>query len=169
MSFTSIPSSSINVGKSLKKETFDLIKSNFDDHEARLNVLSIGSGPVEIFNDDFYNVSTSLPLTSVFLKRIAASIQVTKAQIQIYGKDGIITGTLEYDIKKSSTLNGTYTSIFTTKPYINYASDAAYASRDGVFNAGQAVSQNDYLRIDFTNVPTGVISKVHIMIYGILA
>lgn len=169
MSFLSIPTSWTNVGKAFKKEFMDRIKLNFDAHEERLNALSLGSGPVEVINDDFYNISSSLALNGVFYKKMAANAQITKAQIQIFGKDGIGTGTLEYDIKKSSSINGTYVSIFTTKPYISYSSDAAGTSRDGVFNAGQSVLRDDYLRIDFTNVPAGVISKVHVMINGVLS
>lgn len=169
MSYVTVNPIRINVGKSVKKDLFQDVIANLDDHETRLNALSGGSGPVEIYNSEFRNISTALILTGVFYKKVSANAQITQAQIQIDSKDGITTGTLEYDIKKSSTINGTYVSIFTTKPAINYASDAAGTSRDGVLNAGQSVIQGDFLRIDFTNVPAGVISKVHVMINGVLS
>lgn len=169
MSYVTIPSSSILVSKVVKKELMDLIKANLDDHETRLNALSSGSGPVVIFDQDFANVSTALDLTNIFSWKATDNCSITKGQIQIYTKDGITTGSLTLDIKKSSTLGGTYASIFTTKPTINYATASAYDSNDGVFNAGQAVTQDEYLRFSFSSVPTGVITRVHVMVYGVLS
>lgn len=169
MPFTTIPSSSILVSKAVKKELMDLIKNNLDDHEIRLNALSAGSGPVVVFDQDFLNISTALDLSNVFSWKATDNCNITKGQIQIYTKDGITTGSLTLDIKKSSTLGGTYTSVFTTKPTINYATATTYQSDDGVFNAGQAVLQDEYLRFSFSSVPTGVITRVHVMVYGILS
>jgi hypothetical protein len=169
MTFATIPTTNITVGKSVKKELFDLIKTNFDDHETRLSALSVGSGPIVLFNEDITNVSTALTLIGVLYNKAIANIQITKAQIQILGKDGISTGLLEFDLKKCSTLGGTFVSIFTTKPSINYASDAAYAFRDGVLNSGQTILIDDIIRLDITNVPTGVISKFRVMVYGVLS
>jgi hypothetical protein len=169
MSFVTIPSSWITAGKSVKKELLDLIKSDLDDHETRIVALSAGSGPALLFNEDICNVSSSLTLTGVLYYKAIANAQITKAQIQIYTKDGISSGLLEFDLKKSSTLGGTYTSIFTTKPSINYATASTYASNDGVLNAGQSILQDDIIRLDITNVPTGVITKFRVMVYGTLS
>jgi hypothetical protein len=168
MSYTTIPSTSIQVGKSVTKNLWDLVKGNLDDHETRITALSVSAGPVVIFDEEILNVSTALPLTNIADFRAFAGMNITKAQIQIYTKDGITTGLLEYDLKKASTLGGTYTSIFTTKPAINYATDSTYTSRDGVLNSGQTLAIDDIIRLDITNVPTGVITRFRIMVYGVL-
>jgi hypothetical protein len=169
MSYTTIPSTSTNVGKAITKNTIDLIKNNLDDHETRINALSVGSGPMVLFDEEILNVSTALTLTGIAYYKAIANMTITKGQIQIFTKDGITTGTLDFDLKKATSLGGTYTSIFTTKPAINYATAAAYDSNDGVLNSGQVMNQNDIIRLDITNVPTGVISKMRVMVYGVLS
>lgn len=167
MSYTTIPTSMIQVGKAVKKELLDLIKSDLDDHETRLNALSVGSGPVILFNEDIYNVSSTLTTTGVLYYKATANFNLTKAQIQIYTKDGISSGLLEVDLKKATTLGGTYTSIFTTKPSVNYATASTYAIGEGTFNAGQAVNQDNIIRLDITNIPSGYITKFRLMVYGV--
>lgn len=170
MAFVTIGSTEIAVSKALKAELFQKIKDNFDDHETRLNDLSVGSGPVVLINEEIENVSSTLTLTGLKYIRAFNNMNITKAQIQIFTKGGVTSGTLEVDLKKSATLGGTYTSIFTTKPYINFATDTDYTSRDGVLNTGQAVTQDEILRLDITNVPASVvIAKFRLMVYGVLS
>ena len=54
MAYVTIPSTSIEVGDALKKELFDLIKDNLDDHETRIQTLSGGSGKIIVFNDEIF-------------------------------------------------------------------------------------------------------------------
>lgn len=169
MAYSEITSSEVQIGKSFKKELADKIKDNFIDHEERLNALSVGSGPISIFNEDILNASTVMTLSGVLYYKAINDLQITKAQIQIFGKDGISSGTLDFDLKKSSTLGGTFTSIFTTKPTINYATALAYDSNDGVLNSGQSVLQDEIIRLDITNVPAGVVTKFRVMVYGALS
>ena len=169
MAYSAITEAETAVGKSFKKELADKLRLNLADHETRLNALSIGSGPITIFNEDILNTSTALTLTGVLYYKAINDLQITKAQIQIFGKDGISSGTLDFDLKKSATLGGTFTSIFTTKPTINYATALAYDANDGVLNTGQSVTQDQIIRLDITNVPTGVITKFRVMVYGALS
>lgn len=170
MSYFSIPTSWINIGKALKKELFDNIKNSLDDHEARINALSVGSGPVIVFNEEIENASSPLNLLGIKYYKAFANMQITKAQIQIFTKDGISSGALDFDLKKSSTLGGVYTSIFSTKPTINYSTDLDNAHSDGVFNTGQSVAQDEIIRLDLTSIPPGaVIKKFRILVYGVLS
>ena len=50
MTFVTIPTSWINVGVALKKQLFDRIKDNFDNHETRLASVEAGINKVELFN-----------------------------------------------------------------------------------------------------------------------
>lgn len=169
MPFSPIDLLKIAVGKSITRDLLRKIKYNFDDHEERLNALSAGSGPAILFNEEIRNASGSLNLNGIKLFKAFANMQITKAQVQIFTKDGIASGALEIDLKKSSTLGGSYTSIFTAKPSFNYAAGVDYGLSDGVFNAGQAVSQNEFIRLDITSVPPGaVIKSFRVLVYGVL-
>lgn len=170
MSFISIPESWLYVGKALKKELFDRFNSNLEDLKVRVDALSVSSGPAIVFNEEIYNISSSLNLDGVQYFKAFANIQITKAQLQIFTKDGVASGALTFDLKKASTLGGAYTSVFSTKPSINYGAAVDYQSADGVFNEGQSVLQNEIIRFDITSVPPGVvIKKARFLVYGVLS
>lgn len=170
MAYSEITSAEIQVSKALRKELMLKIKNNFDAHETLLTSLSVGSGPAVVFNEEIYNISSTMTLTGIAYWKAHASVNITKAEIQIFTKEGITSGIVEYDLKKSSTLGGTYATILTTKPAINYASAVDYESNDGVLNAGQAVAQDHILRLDITSVPAGkVITKIRVRVYGVIS
>ena len=170
MAYTSINSASIEVGDSLKKELFDLIKTDLDDHEARINSLEATAAKVDIFKFLLLNGSSFSTATGLAYYRAEDTFTITKGAIQIFEKNGG-AGSIEIDIKVSTTdLNGTsFTSIFTTKPKLIYASIADYAeSTNQVFDATKInIVPGDYLRLDVTIVPTsGVLPKLLITSYG---
>ena len=53
MAFVTIPSTLIEVGKAVKKELFQTIKDNLDDHESRISGLAGGANKIQVFE---YNV-----------------------------------------------------------------------------------------------------------------
>jgi hypothetical protein len=170
MAFTPINSAAIKIGDSLKKELFDLIKTDLDDHETRINSLESTAAKVDIFKFLLLNGSSFSTATGLAYYRAEDTFTITKAAIQIFEKNGG-AGSIEIDIKVSTTdLNGTsFTSIFTTKPKLIYASIADYAeSSNQVFDAARInIVPGDYLRLDITIVPTsGVLPKMLITSYG---
>lgn len=171
MAFTPINSTSIEVGDALKKEIFDLVKSNFDDHETRINSTEASAKKIDIFKFLLLNGSSFSTATGIAYYRAEDNFTITKGAIQIFEK-GSLTGAVEIDIKKSTTGldNLSFTSIFSTKPKITYASAADYdESSNQVLNGAMtSVLSGDYLRLDITITPTntGVIPKLFITSYG---
>jgi hypothetical protein len=170
MAFTPINSAAISVGSSLKKELFDLVKTDLDNHEERINSLESTAAKVDIFKFLLLNGSSFSTATGLSYYRAEDTFTITKAAIQIFEKNAG-AGSIEIDIKVSTTdLNGTsFTSIFTTKPKLIYASIADYAeSSNQVFDAARInIVPGNYLRLDITIVPTsGVLPKILITSYG---
>lgn len=170
MAFSSISSLAISVGKAIKKELWDKVKDNFDNLDSRVNSLETNAKKIEVFKLDVRNGSSFSSATGLIYYEADDAFTITDAFIRIYEK-GSLTGVLEVDIKKSTTnLDGTsFTSIFTTKPKITFASASDYdASTNQVFDAGQvSISPGDFLRFDITTAPgSGVMSKFLLTVYG---
>lgn len=170
MAYTSINSSSIQVGDALKKELFDLIKSNEDDLDTRVTSLSASAKKIDIFKYVLLNGSSFSTATGLDYYQAIESFTITNAQIRIFEK-GSLTGFIEVDVKKSTTnMNDTsFTTIFTTKPKITLATASDYyTSTNQVFNSGQiTINAGDILRLDITTAPTsGVLPKLQLIIYG---
>lgn len=170
MAFTTIDPNSIEVGDALKKELFDLIKSNEDDLDSRVNALSVGAAKVEIFKYMLLNGSTFTTATGLDYYQAIEGFTITNAEIRIFEK-GSLTGSIEIDVLKSVTNmdSPSFTTIFTTKPKIVLASAADYdTSTNQVFNGGQVtIAAGDILRLDITIAPTnGPLPKLQIIVYG---
>lgn len=170
MSYTSISSSSIEVGDALKKELFDLIKGDLDDHETRLNSVEATVKKIDVFKFLLLNGSSFSTATGLAYYRAEDDFTLTKGAIQIFEK-GSLAGFLEIDIKKSTTdLDGaSFSSVYTTKPKITYSTASNYdESTNQVFDVSAIdIQAGDYLRLDITIAPTGgVIPKIFITSYG---
>jgi hypothetical protein len=170
MAFVAIDPNSIEVGDPLKKELFDLIRTNEIDLDSRLNQVENTAKKIPFFKFLFINAAVFTTGTGVTYYEADDDFTITDAFIRIFEK-GSLTGALEIDIKKSITdLDGTsFVSIFTTRPKITMASASDYdASTNQVFNPAQiSVSKGDFLRLDITEMPTsGVLSRFLISSYG---
>jgi hypothetical protein len=168
--FSSISSLAIQVGSAIKKELWDKVKNNFDDHESRLNSVETVQKKIPVMKFDFRNATSLSTATGVYYWESDDDFTITDAFLRIY-EGGSLTGTLQIDIKKSTTdLNGTsFFTIFTTRPSINLATDPDYsASTNQVFDPGQInVAKGDFLRLDITQFPTnGVLGKFLLTVYG---
>lgn len=170
MAFELINSTEIAVGAALKKELLDKVKNSLDDHESRLNSAEAGAARVSIFDLTVMNAASSSTFTGLAYSEALFPYTITGCEIRIFEK-GSLTGALEIDIKKSVTdLNGTsFTSIFTTKPKITYATAVDYErSTNQAFNSSQvSVSEGNTLRLDVTQMPSGgTLGKFRIILYG---
>jgi hypothetical protein len=170
MAFTSISSTSIEVGDALKKDLFDLIKGNEDDLNTRLTAVESSSKKIDVFKFLLLNGSSFSTVTGLAYFRAEDTFTITKAAIQIFEKNSL-AGFLEIDILKSTTnLNSaSFTSIFTTKPKITYSTAADYdISTNQVLNSAMInIVPGNYLRLDITIAPTGgVIPKILIDCFG---
>jgi hypothetical protein len=170
MAFSTIISTTIQVGKAIKKELFDLIKGNFDDHETRINSLETGAAVKNIFEFLVFNASSASTLTGLYYYEAIQDFTLTDGFIRIF-ETGALTGTLEVDIEVSTTdLDDTsFSSVFTTAPEIDFATASDYdASTNQVFNPTKVdIVKGNFLRINVLSMPTnGVLGKFFVYAYG---
>lgn len=170
MVFVSINPASIQVGDPIKSELTTLIKDNLDDLDQRVTAQATSAKKVEIFKYLLLNGSSFSTATGLDYYQAVESFTITNAEIRIF-EVGALTGFIEIDIKKSTTDMDTasFSSIFTTKPKITYATANDYdASTNQVFNTGLiSIVAGDILRLDITIAPTnGVLPKLQIIAYG---
>lgn len=170
MAFVTIDPNTIEVGDPLKKELFDRIKSNEDDHETRLNNLESTVAKIDFMKFMVVNASSASSFTGMYYYEANGSFTITDAFIRIFTK-GSLSGNLEIDIKVSTTDmdNASFTSIFTTTPKIDFSTISNYGkSTNQAFDATKINIQPGYfLRLDVTELPTnGVISRFLIEAYG---
>jgi hypothetical protein len=158
MTYTTIPSGWVDIGDPVKKELFDLIKADLDDLDTRTQLVEAASADRDVFNKDVILSSAFTTLTNLWVQEINTATTLSECVIQIYAK-GSLTGTLEIDFLKSSTLDGTYTSVFTTKPSYNIGAGSSYGkSSNAVFNSSyQDIAAGNYLKLSITSMPTGAI------------
>lgn len=168
MSYSEIPESIIGVGKALKKEIFKKIRDNFIDHEARISALALGATPVEVFNFPVLNASSASSMTGITYYRAITSFTISTVQIEIFTKDGILSGTLSVDVKKGSSLDSsTMSSVLTTQPSINFSTANDYEISSGVLDEeNQLVLQGEILRLDVTSLPSTPLGKFRVLVYG---
>lgn len=170
MAFSAISSAVIAVGSAIKAELWTKVKNNFDDLNSRINLVEASSSKVPVIKFMALNGSEFSTGTGLFYWESNDTLTITSAYVQIFEK-GTLTGVFEIDVKKSTTdLNSTsFTSIFTTKPSITFASALDYAkSTNQVFDATKtSIVPGNYLRLDITQMPTtSVMSKFLITVYG---
>lgn len=168
MAFTPISSTEIEVGKATKKELWRKVRENLDDHESRIQALSVGASPIVVFNNDVLNASSAGSLTGLAYFRAYIPFSVTTVKVQIFEKGIITSGLLSVDIKKGSSLDPiTFSSILTTEAQINFATAVDYDENDGILDSTkQSVSANDILRLDITSLPAIPLGKFRILVYG---
>lgn len=170
MAFTPIDSTEIEVGDPLKKELFDKIKASLDDHETRIADTETSAKKITVFKSLVLNATSSNSMTGLNYYRSDESFNLISCTITIFEK-GSLTGALEIDIKKSTTdLNSTsFSTVFTTKPKIDFSTAADYSSSTNqVFDNNQvSIVTGNYLRFDVTELPvSGVLGKFLITLYG---
>jgi hypothetical protein len=170
MAYTTLNPATIKVGDPVTKDILDLIKSNFDDHETRINSFEAGSAKIPIFEFLLENSSVNPDLNGIAYYTAVQNFTITECAIKIFQK-GVLSGFLEVDVKKTTTsslADASFVSVFTTKPKINYATAVDYQkSTNQIFNAGQVVLAGETLRLDLSTLPTnGIIDKFLIICYG---
>lgn len=171
MAFTSFSAAALAVGKSLKKELWDLVKSNFDDHESRILSVEVASSLITIFDETVYNGSSNAAsFTNLLLYKATVPITITRVQLQIFEKGAITSGLLTLDCKKSSTLNQAgFATILTTQASIDFATDPDFTEDNAVINGAlNDLAVDDFLKVDITGLPSAAIplSQFRIVVYG---
>lgn len=158
MAYTAITSTEVQVGQAITESLLGKVKDNFADHETRISGFSSGSKKVEVFNLDIQLGVRASTVTGILYYESIQDMTLQEAAIQIYDKGTIATGSLTIDVKKNTTPNNTgMTSVFTSAPTTNFATNANYARATGTFNATyQSILKGDILRLDITSLPVGL-------------
>ncbi len=153
MSFTAITAGEIASGQSVKTTTQTLVRTNFDDHESRIQALEAGStGLPPIIFSVSGRYSDWGAIDEVIFTTATYTFDITGARIII--RDAGSAGTLEIDIKKKRG-GGSWTSIFTTKPSVLFSAGDYAVSSNAIFDPDEIdVIAGDLLRLDITSVQT---------------
>lgn len=170
MAFTTLPDSIIQVGKALTRNLFKTyIKDNIDDLDSRLTTVEGATNKIVVFDDPVINASSASTLTGLSVYKAQADFNLTDCKIGIFTK-GSLSGTLEVDIKKSSTLDfSAASSVFTTRPSLLWSAISDYAESSNVVfdNTNKQISEGDWLRFDVTSMPSsGTLGKFTIFLIG---
>jgi hypothetical protein len=173
MAFVTILPARYEVGDPVTADLIGDIVGDLNDHESRIDSVEASNKKIEIFKYLILNGSSFSTATGLDYYRAEDNITVTKVAIQIFEKNGVVSGTLEVDVKKSVTdLNsGSFTTIMTTKPSLNYATAVDYQeSTNQVINVSSAsINAGEYFRLDITSTPSGaggVAPKFLVTVYG---
>ncbi len=170
MAFSTISSLAIAVGAAIKKELWDKVKGNLDDHETRLNSVETIAKKEEVIKFYVQNGTSFSTATGIYYYEADVAFTLTNAYIRIF-EVGSLAGEIEIDIKKSTTDmdSASFTTVFTTKPSVDLDTASDYdSSVNQVFDNGQvSIAVGDFLRFDITQTPTsGVMGRFLISVYG---
>lgn len=160
MAFNTIPSSWIQIGKSLKKELFDYLKSNLDDHETRINNVEQGINKVIIFNGEIigyinhYSVSLG-ELTGIGTFKATQDLTITDIKLVLINSSNSPTssssqGVLSIDIEKSTDNGVNWNTILVQRPEIGDGVNTT-GSTSTVYSFitnGEFVNEGDLLRLN---------------------
>jgi hypothetical protein len=125
-----------------------------------------GGGLVEVFNHVVTTGGNAPTLTGLSYFMAPSPFNITSVRLVVFTKNGVALGNLEIDIKKNTTPDSVgMTSILTTKPIIDFSVDPDYTLDSGVI-ATSAVSNNNFLRLDVTSIPTGWAGQFQVLVYG---
>jgi len=166
MAFTTFDSAKLKVGDPITKELWDLLKSNFDDHETRLNSLSTSGGTVFILNGDVDLSGFSISSPDIFYYKARQDFSINDFRIQLFTKQSVVSGNLVMDLQKSiDTNDANFSTVLTTPISFNFASDADYSIKVALIDTGaNAVLTSGVLRLKITNIPTGFFGKILISV-----
>ena len=168
MAFNSLNINGLDIGDPIKRSIMTTIKDDLDDLDSRTSNLETISQKVVVFNFPIINTIQSSTLTGLTLFRSSLNFTLTEAKIVVYDINGN-SGTLEIDVKKLiSPVLDTYSTVFTTKPSITFPTTSNYQeSSNAVFdNSLKNIIVGDYLRLDITSLPSGILAKMHVVIVG---
>lgn len=167
MAFTAISNSAIAVGKAIKKELWDLVKGNFDDHESRLLDVETAGSLIPVFDETIYSAVEASTLTGVLYFRAKQAMKVVRVQVQIFEKGSISSGTLSIDCKKAATLGAAFSTILTTQASVDFSTDPDFTSDDAVINSSlNSLAIDEYIKIDVTSLPATPLAKMRVVVYG---
>ena len=150
MAFTALTTTELATGQPVSTVTQNKIRTNFDDHETRIEFLEAGNTTdfpciTMACLGNYYVYGTRAGVCQV---AVNFSLNITGVRLYINGAGS--SGTTSIDILKKSGA-GAWTSVLTTQPSVAYSAGNDSISTNGVINAAQQlVLAGDRLRLDLT-------------------
>lgn len=173
MTYTTIIAARYEVGDPVTADLVGDIVNNLDNLNVRVDNVEATNKKIEIFKYLFLNGSSFSTATGLDYYRAEDTFTVTKVAIEIFEKNGVTSGILEVDVKKSVTNKdgASFSTIMTTKPSLNYATAVDYqeSSNQVINTLNASVTAGQYLRLDITSTPSGaggIAPKFLITVYG---
>lgn len=156
--FSPIDPNTIKVGDPITRNLWVNIKDNFDNHELRINNLSISGGNVFIYNQlvSFIGYSSSNPNVMYYAARTSFSINEFRAQLA--AKNLTIEGILSFDLQKSPDTNDiNFTSILSTELSFNFSTDAEHTIKTAAINSAvNDILAGEVIRVKVTSIPVSI-------------
>lgn len=165
MAYTTLNSADLQAGKPFKEDIPQQIKTNEDDLNSRLNSIESGANKVIVLDSIVANSSqyaSSSTFTGLIYWKAPSAFTLTTAIVTVLSAGA--SGTTEVDLLKSSTIGGTFTTVFSTRPSVLFSAGDNTESTNAIFST-TSVAQGDWLRVDITSFQT-VQKKFAITIYG---
>jgi hypothetical protein len=154
MAFTPINSSDVDEASPIKSTTFELTKTNLDDHESRLLTVEAASSafpPIVFRVSGGYNAVTTGALKTM----VGMSIRVTGVRLLIDQRGTADASETEIDILRKRG-GGSYESLFSTKPKVAASAGDDAISTNTVLNLSNVELEDlDILRLDITSAQVG--------------
>lgn len=152
MSYVTIDPVLIEVGEPTRKELFQGIKDNLDDHETRI---STAENAVNVSREISFPISGNYSLNGV---RVGAGYyklisDIAVQAVKIHQFKAYTSGTTEFDVLYKRGV-GSFTSIFSVRPTVTSANGDFYTSNNGTI-VTQDLLVDDIIRVDITAVQTG--------------
>jgi hypothetical protein len=162
MAFTPLDTNTLKVGDPITSDILNLIRTNLDDHELRINSLATSGGTVFIFNGDISFVGFSLLNNDVFYYKARQTFSVNDFRVQLFTKQGLTSGNLVIDIEKSNDTNDSnFTSILTSDLTIDFSSADNYSTHVASLNSSENdILADQVLRIKVVGCPVGFSGRI---------
>lgn len=152
MAFVTIDPVLIEVGEPTRKELFQTIKDDLDDHESRI---STAENSVNVSKEITFpivgNYAFNGPKTAAAYYKLISDITVQAVKIHQF--KAYTSGTTEFDVLYKRGV-GAFTTIFTSRPTVTSANGDFYTSNNGIISTTDLLV-NDIIRLDITSTQTG--------------
>jgi len=125
-----------------------------------------GSSAVEIWNTEVQLSPVATSISGLNYFRAPSSLTVSSCVITIFNKNGIASGTFTVDIKLNSSPDDVgMTSIFSSAPTFDFATDVDYSEKTGTITT-TSIPSGHWLRLDATSIPANWGGTFHVSLYA---
>jgi hypothetical protein len=152
MAFITINPTMIEVGEPTRKELFQTIKDNLDDHEGRIAIAENAVNLAQTIDFELLgNYNFYSPIQGVLYKKLINNILVQGVKLHQF--KAYTSGTTEIDILYKRGVNP-FVSIFSIRPTVTAANGDFFTSNNGTVITPNLLA-DDILRLDITSSQSG--------------